>query len=347
MDSRPWLESTHITLGYKKKNHKIISEFFKKHQARLLKTKLPQCSHVYLCYSLFHFPACRESALQSRPTSAVTTSPIGPKFSPSANGRSPWCAWWEPSTNQSTGRWLGGQSGARRLFDGLLSLSNRFPTDNSDVFPSSVQRSHIWRQEEDAVKSPAVTHTHKQQCVSPPRSLYSSYLESSQGSGKSRDPVCCSCSPVKALPVPRADLPGILLGDSRRLRTCLLRVQEPLPPGSEDRICGPCGCRMVWQRWPGPYPGWCDPRWPRTTPAVVSLLKVKASRRRQGHHQTVRCWETRQSCLMSLSMKKKKKYSLCVFLFYPKLCPDSLVLKCFTCMVIFNLLLFFFNFMNI
>lgn len=121
----------------------------------------------------------------------------------------------------------GGQSGARLLFDGLLSLSTGSQLTTA-TFSVIRQQSHIWRQEEDAEKTPPITHTHKQQCAFP---HFARHIWSPRRAPAVPGPCCCSCSPVKAHRVPRADLPGILLRDSKRLRKCLLRVQEPLPPG--------------------------------------------------------------------------------------------------------------------
>lgn len=136
----------------------------------------------------------------------------------------------------------GGQSGARLLFDGLLSLSTGSQLTTA-TFSVIRQQSHIWRQEEDAEKTPPITHTHKQQCAFP---HFARHIWSPRRAPAVPGPCCCSCSPVKAHRVPRAEFQGSSSGT---------------PSGFESVFCG-CRSRFLPVRRTGSAvpvgAGWYD-----------------------------------------------------------------------------------------
>lgn len=77
-------------------------------------------------------------------------------------------------------------------------------------------------------------------------------------------------------------------------------------PSTERRGSESQKCWRVWLRWRGQYPGWCDPRWLRTTPVVVFLWKVK--------HQQEGCsfWMLMGDLKLLVSCVKVKLWSIVV-----------------------------------
>lgn len=202
----------------------------------------------------------------------------------------------------------GGQSGARRLFDGLLSLStgSQLTTATFSVIRPAVSHLEAGRGRGEK----PCCNSHSQATVRFP-SLYSSYLESSQGSGG----------------------PGTLfVAAAARWRLSLSRGWPSRDPprglqaasnvsfagaGAASSRLGGQDLRSLWvpdgmTALAGSIPRMMRPTLAQNYPRSGFPLEGKSIAPPAGPSQTVRCWETRQSCVCP----RRKNQTVYVYFFF-------------------------------
>lgn len=177
----------------------------------------------------------------SRPSGTVTASLIGTKFPASANPRTAL----NPLDQSERGALTGTESSSA-TFDALLSL---------------------WT---------GVNKQQQQQYI-PPASLTFPIPPYSGDLNRGNYFLTSKRIPFSPFSL-EADLQEIISGGENAISTPTLLLQTRCwscsLPGRRRSLKAP-RCLRYWVRWRGQSPGWCDPRWLRTTPAVASHWKVK------------------------------------------------------------------------